>query len=274
MSTWVYFAARAQAAQADTLEFATRQNILWRSARNSAGSLIANVGRLRPGDTILLVYRQGRPHVARVAAKIADVANPVPGTDVIERVKPPHAESLVDAGYQPVDASGAVEVLHLEDVTEVELVLRGTYGGSGTIHQLAPEDAGVAAALPGSHAETEPEERLAPADMALSVVPDQAPAPLAAFGPATVPADDGPEVAAIPRPDEALRPLFDAYVMVDWSSRRAPVRGSDSIWVAWGSWEGGGLSEDHANKETRTAAIQLLRDELLGARFAGLRVRL
>jgi len=147
LSTWVFFAAQAQVNQADTIGFATRQNVLWRSARNAIGNLIANVGNLRPGDTILLVYRHGHPHVARVKAKIAKVTRPVPGTVVIERLDPPHSQYLLDAGFRQVDDNGAVEVIHLEDVTECEIVLQGAYAGMGTIHQLAPEDANVVALL-------------------------------------------------------------------------------------------------------------------------------
>ena len=89
-----------------------------------------------------------------------------------------------------------------------------------------------------------------------------------------VPATDDPEVAAIRRPDTTGRLLFDAYVMVDWSSSRVPVRDADSIWVAWGSWEGVELIEDHANEATRTAALRLIRDDLLAGRFAGRHVLL
>ena len=169
-----------QANQADTIGFATRQNVLWRSARNSVGSLIANVGNLQPGDTILLVYRHGRPHVARVTAKIAEVTRPVPGTAVIERIEPPYSQYFLDAGFRQVDDNGAVEVIHLEDVTECEIVLQGAYAGMGTIHRLAPEDTNVVALLPGSEPDTEPEEHSAPADVAPAVVPVQGQAP---FGP-------------------------------------------------------------------------------------------
>jgi len=274
LSTWVYFAAQAQANQADTIGFATRQNVLWRSARNSVGSLIANVGNLQPGDTILLVYRHGRPHVARVTAKIAEVTRPVPGTAVIERIEPPYSQYFLDAGFRQVDDNGAVEVIHLEDVTECEIVLQGAYAGMGTIHRLAPEDTNVVALLPGSEPDTEPEEHSAPADVAPAVVPVQGQAPSAPIELSTVPATDDPEVAAIRRPDTTGRPLFDAYVMVDWSSSRVPVRDADSIWVAWGSWEGAELIEDHANEATRTAALRLIRDDLLAGRFAGRRVLL
>ena len=210
MSTWVYFAAQAQANQADTIGFATRQNVFWRSARNSVGNLIANVGNLQPGDTILLVYRHGHLHVARARAKIAEVTRPVPGTTVIERLDQPNSQYLLDAGYRQVDDNGAVEVIHLEDVTECEIVLQGAYAGRGTIHRLAPEDANEVALLPGSEPDTEPEEHSAPADVVSAVVPVQGQAPSAPIGPSAVPATDDPEVAAIRRPDTAGRPLFDA----------------------------------------------------------------
>ena len=54
--------------------------------------------------------------------------------------------------------------------------------------------------------------------------PDQAMCPPGAIRPAVGPATDAPEVAAIRRPDTAGEPLFDAYVMVDWSSSSVPVQ--------------------------------------------------
>ena len=148
MSTWVYFAAKAQANEEDTIGFAMMQNVLWRSARDIRGNRIANVRNLRPGDTILLVYRQGRPHVARVVAKIAETARPVLGTAVIERIEPPHSQYLLDAGFRPVDNHNAVEVIQIEDVTKCEIVLHGAYPGQGAIHRLASEDANVVTLLP------------------------------------------------------------------------------------------------------------------------------
>ena len=143
MSTWVYFAAEAQANEEDTIGFAMMQNVLWRSARNIRGNRIANVRAiLRPGDTILLVYRQGRPHVARVVARIAETARPVLGTAVIERFEP-RIPSISWMPASAIDNHNAVEVIHLEDVTECEIVLHGAYPGQVAIHRLASEDANV-----------------------------------------------------------------------------------------------------------------------------------
>ncbi len=271
MSTWVYFAAEAQANEEDTIGFAMMQNVLWRSARDIRGNRIANVRNLRPGDTILLVYRQGRPHVARVVAKIAETARPVLGTAVIERIEPPHSQYLLDAGFRPVDNHNAVEVIQIEDVTKCEIVLHGAYPGQGAIHRLASEDANVVTLLPV------PED---PAEQVVRVIempvaePDRGNLPPAMIRTAVAPATDAPEVAAIRRPDTAGEPLFDAYVMVDWSSSSVPVQGANSIWVAWGSWEGGELIEGNANKATRAAAFGFIRDELLAGILANRRVLL
>ena len=34
--------------------------------------------------------------------------------------------------------------------------------------------------------------------------------------------------------DVRAAPLFDAYVMVDWSAAGKPARGKDSIWICYG----------------------------------------
>jgi precorrin-8X/cobalt-precorrin-8 methylmutase len=56
-------------------------------------------------------------------------------------------------------------------------------------------------------------------------------------------------------------PVFDAYVMVDWSAAAAPVRGADSTWVACLERRDGGLVEIlHANPATRVEAAATLAD--------------
>lgn len=57
-------------------------------------------------------------------------------------------------------------------------------------------------------------------------------------------------------------PLFDAYVMVDWSAAAVPATGADSIWYCCLEREGG-LSARMANPPTREAAMAALAD-LLG----------
>jgi precorrin-8X/cobalt-precorrin-8 methylmutase len=63
--------------------------------------------------------------------------------------------------------------------------------------------------------------------------------------------------------DASRCPLFDAYVMVDWSAAARPRQGADSIWVHVIKRDGdGGSVERRFNPETRTAATALLADLL------------
>jgi precorrin-8X/cobalt-precorrin-8 methylmutase len=55
---------------------------------------------------------------------------------------------------------------------------------------------------------------------------------------------------------EGTAPLFDTYVMVDWSAAAVPRRGRDSIWV--GRWRRGEQRPRLENPETRLAARALL----------------
>src|SRR5262249_28658470 len=63
-------------------------------------------------------------------------------------------------------------------------------------------------------------------------------------------------------------PLFDAYLMVDWSAAAVPTVGRDSIWYALRT----GRSERCANVATRAAAQAALRALLLEQRSEGRRV--
>lgn len=54
-------------------------------------------------------------------------------------------------------------------------------------------------------------------------------------------------------------PVFDAYVMVDWSAESQPKTGKDSIWIAVLDRDGG---ETISNPATRAQAVALLADRL------------
>ncbi len=55
-------------------------------------------------------------------------------------------------------------------------------------------------------------------------------------------------------------PIFDGYLMVDWSANSTPKAGENSIWAAWGRPDG--LQPKTANLPTRTRAKELV-EELL-----------
>jgi precorrin-8X/cobalt-precorrin-8 methylmutase len=62
------------------------------------------------------------------------------------------------------------------------------------------------------------------------------------------------------------RPLFDSYLMVDWSAANTPRRGRDSIWFCLLRREGGRLKEAALeNPPTRCSAYLRLRDVLRDA---------
>lgn len=61
-----------------------------------------------------------------------------------------------------------------------------------------------------------------------------------------------------------MSPVFDAYVMVDWSAAAVPATGADSIWIAAAERDGGGAlpAPRLLNPPTRQAAIAYLADHL------------
>jgi precorrin-8X/cobalt-precorrin-8 methylmutase len=65
----------------------------------------------------------------------------------------------------------------------------------------------------------------------------------------------------VPDPCETARPVFDAYVMVDWSASSVPNRGADSIWFACLERRDGALTTTRiANPPTRSEALSTLAD--------------
>jgi precorrin-8X/cobalt-precorrin-8 methylmutase len=66
------------------------------------------------------------------------------------------------------------------------------------------------------------------------------------------------------RSEPVPRPLFDSYLMVDWSAANTPRRGRDSIWFCLLERMGDGLTEVALeNPPTRHSAYSRLRDVLL-----------
>ncbi len=144
MTWWVYFASTAQAGEADTLSLALEQGILSRPTHTSAGkSRIANVSELKPGNHILLVYRDAGPHRARAIARIAVPEEPVPGIKAIDRITGELAVEMTQKGYPPL-ADGSHEAIRLETAEPCDLMLEGKYGGRNAIHRVeAADNAGV-----------------------------------------------------------------------------------------------------------------------------------
>jgi len=59
-------------------------------------------------------------------------------------------------------------------------------------------------------------------------------------------------------------PVFDAYLMVDWSASSTPKTGPDSIWYCLARREGGTLiSRPPRNLPTRQAAYREIRELLI-----------
>ena len=60
-----------------------------------------------------------------------------------------------------------------------------------------------------------------------------------------------------------MSPIFDAYVMVDWSAAAVPTTGADSVWIASAERRDGALlTVSLENPRTRGAAAALLADRL------------
>ena len=60
-----------------------------------------------------------------------------------------------------------------------------------------------------------------------------------------------------------MHPLFDAYIIVDWSAAARPVRGANSIWIAVCTRHSGGPAGLVTfNPPTRRQARQIIRDQM------------
>ena len=60
--------------------------------------------------------------------------------------------------------------------------------------------------------------------------------------------------------DAGLMPLFERYVMVDWSAAAVPTTGKDSIWIA--TVRAGTSDADLCNPSTRSEAVAIIREAI------------
>jgi hypothetical protein len=262
MKNWIYFATAKKAPLASTLETVTNAQFLWRSAFNKNGARIANVGSIREGDGIILAWRRsGTERNAYLCCRVAAPLSPLAPGLVIDKIADPGARVLVSAGY-PRNSHGDVEGLRVDNILECFFHVRGEYGGDNAIHELASEDAAqlsTASTIP-PEATTKPVKRTLRRDSG-------AEATALVVTPATL------SVERIEIEATTNVRAFDAYVMVDWSSRSRPATGKDSVWIASGAWSGLTFTAGRPqNVRTRVQAIYELRQQTIVWRDEGKRV--
>src|SRR5271169_2273399 len=99
---WVYFATPSQENWATTKAFADEFGMIIRTVYNSADIPIANVKKLRQGDTVLLVFGGGRrknPYRPMFSCTIVAPQRPVPKFDAMSYADASQNERLRRSGY-------------------------------------------------------------------------------------------------------------------------------------------------------------------------------
>ena len=261
MPEWTYYAG-SRASRADTLRLILHFNVLWRSARNSAGRLVSNVRRVGPGDTIHFVYREAGLARYIFRATIGRPATPVDGAPAIDRIAGRAAAELEAAGYPPC-ADGVMEVMHLEGIEQAQ----GEPLVKPASNQTAIWPGGPV--ILGKDQLAYPDRRAA-ASASLCGPRRRQERPTAT----TVQArGEGMRSAEGVTPAARTSAYFDRYLAVDWSAKSSPARGRDSIWIAEGWWDEAGAwrHEEPVNCSTRREALThlLARSSLPGRALVG-----
>lgn len=94
MTIWAYFAGKAKADKATTLNLVCESFFLCRPARNASGQAIANVRSVRVGDRILLCY--DHDPVAWLEVVAPEVPLDDPTFPAVTRMADPEIESVLD----------------------------------------------------------------------------------------------------------------------------------------------------------------------------------
>ncbi len=134
----------------------------------------------------------------------------------------------------------------MEDVCQVEIPLRGAYGGNNAIHRLDQADRALV------EARTEGVQRVE--DQTAITSADTTPA----GGDRASAGSSSQEFA----PTSERKRIFDGYMMVDWSSSSTPCWGRNSIWIGCGEWAGDTLFETWRNPHTRHQAFTAMAETL------------
>lgn len=262
MKNWIYFATAEKASLASTVEAVINSQFLWRSAYNERGAQIANVGGIEQGDHIIVAWRHsGFVRTAYLECTVAGPFSPVAPGIVIDKLAGPDAQPLIAAGY-PTNSAEEVEGIRLNEIRECYFQVQGKYGGNNAIHKLAAEHAGQLSI--GSRIPPEAFNKL-DGQFRTKKRPLQVPAHSRTL---TTCAVENLDLEA-----RDVSRIFDAYLMVDWSSSSSPVIGNDSIWIAGGAWSDRAFTLlSPLNVPTRLQAVEILREKLLLWRKEGKRV--
>ncbi|WNG61375.1 hypothetical protein F0U59_46710 [Archangium gephyra] len=253
MAEWLYLASSSKASLQHTVSLALRHLFLWRSAFGANGQLIGNVKKLRAGDGITLAFREGGGIAAYFRAEVLPPLHPVAPGLVIDRLVGHAAAELIAAHY-PESAPGEVQGLRLGELRETYFHLHGSYTGQTALRAFNPVDAsraGIESAIPPERLTSTPgrcPRTMLPTASARS-----------RHGAAETDAGGAPDCSSLQWqvPRTSTSRVFDAYLMVDWSSAARPVTGKDSIWLAAGAWGEAGLSPDILeNHSTRASATE------------------
>ncbi len=101
---WIYFASPSKANRWETAELALTEEVLWRTAYNSAGRLCANVGNVRVGDLVLLAYSAGSARCDAIGTfRVMPPADPVTGASALNRISDPVLADRLTGSQYPVD---------------------------------------------------------------------------------------------------------------------------------------------------------------------------
>jgi hypothetical protein len=109
---WRYFATPAGADLWETAELALDEGVICRTAHNSVGALIANVGNVRPGEVILLAYA-GRGACQVIGAfRVEPPRDPVRDAPALHKIDEPALAAQLAVNY-PQDPTLGVHTAFL-----------------------------------------------------------------------------------------------------------------------------------------------------------------
>jgi len=135
MNVWLYAAASAMASQDETLSLAYRSGFIWRSFYNQAGSAIACVREIRPGDELVLGYRRRGAVKLLARFRVGRPDNPIAESSVFGEIPFVWNDEFRQRGYDNDPKLGVLVGVFVEEAEPLSGVV--PYRNQNSVSRMA-----------------------------------------------------------------------------------------------------------------------------------------
>ena len=116
MTVWLYAASQSRASERETLALASESGFIWRSFYNKVGSAIACARDIKPGDELLLGYRNGGSVNLLARFRVGRPDQPITASPAFGEIPTVWVERFREQGYENDPMLGVLVGIFLEEI--------------------------------------------------------------------------------------------------------------------------------------------------------------